>query len=117
MRILNFSFLAPIWRGVMRGKNSEKEKKEQKTTFLGLLRDEMGLKSRDPQKAYLGLLLNIYNKFQLPSSIWRGIMRGTNSMNSKNEKTTSLELRGVEMGLKSRHPQMAYIGHLLTVHT
>ena len=36
------------------------------------------VKSRDPQKAHLGRLLNIHNKFQLPSLIWRGVMRGTN---------------------------------------
>ena len=46
----------------------------------------MGLKSRDAQKAYLGSLLNAHTKFQLPSSIWRGVMLGTNSRNDRNEK-------------------------------
>ena len=64
----------------------------------------MGLKSRDPKKTCLGLLLNIHNKFQLPDSIWRGVMRGTNLRKGRNEKTTSLELGGVEMGLKSGDP-------------
>ena len=41
-------------------------------------------------KAHLGLLLNIRNKFQLPSSIWRGAMRGTNSRNDRNGKTRQL---------------------------
>ena len=44
-------------------------------------------KSWTSQKAHLGLLLNIHNKFQLPSSIWRGVLRGTNSRNDGNEKT------------------------------
>ena len=29
----------------------------------------IGVKSRDPQKARLGLVLNVHNKFQVPSSI------------------------------------------------
>ena len=67
------------------------------------------------------LLLNMHNKFQLSSLIWRGDMRGTNSRNDRNvktrPKTTSLGLKGFEMGLKSRDPQKAHLGHLLNVHT
>ena len=48
-------------------------------------------------------------------------MPGTNSKNEQNEKIrqkiTFLGLRGVEMGLKSRDPQKAHLGHLLNVHT
>ena len=44
-------------------------------------------KSWELQKAHLGLLHNIRTKFQLPSSIWRGVMRGINSRNDGNEKT------------------------------
>ena len=43
---------------------------DQKTTSMGLLAGDMGQKSRDSQKAHLGPLLNVRNKFQLPSSIW-----------------------------------------------
>ena len=50
----------------------------------------MELKSRDPQKAHLELLLNIRNKFQIPISIWRGVMLGTNSKNEETrQKNTS----------------------------
>ena len=38
----------------------------------------MELKSRDRQKAHLGLLLNVYTKFQLPSPIWGRDREGTN---------------------------------------
>ena len=48
-------------------------------------------------------------------------MRGTNSRTRQNEKIrqkiTFLELRGVEMRLKSPDPQKAHLGHLLNVHT
>ena len=37
----------------------------------------MDLKSRDPKKTYLGLLLNVHTKFQLYSSISRGDREGT----------------------------------------
>ena len=57
------NFLA-LLRGVMRETNSKNEKNEkprQKThLFVGLYGDEMGLKSRDPQKALLGYLLNVH---------------------------------------------------------
>ena len=59
-----------------------------------------------PQNTHLGLLLNIHNKFQLPTSIWKEVMRGKISRNEWNEKIrqkiTFLELKGVEMELKSR---------------
>ena len=61
----------------MRGRNSKSEKSRRNSTSLGLLQGEMGLKSRDTQKARLGLLLNIHTKYQLPSSIWRGDGGGT----------------------------------------
>ena len=44
-------------------------------------------------------------------------MRGTNSRNKPDQKTTSLRLKGVEMGLKSLDPQKAHLGHLLNVRT
>ena len=53
---------------------------------MRLLGDEMGLKSRDFQKAQLGPLLNVHTKFQLPSLIWNKVMSGTNLKNSENEK-------------------------------
>ena len=42
-----------LWREVMRGTNSEKEKKDQKAAFSGL-RDEIGLTRRNSQKEHLG---------------------------------------------------------------
>ena len=36
-------------------------------------------------------------------------------MKKPDQKTTSLRLRGVEIGLKSRYPQKAYLEHLLNV--
>ena len=67
------------------------------------------------------LLLNIRNKLKIFSSIWRRVMPGTNSKNEQNEKIgqkiTSLGLRGVEMGLKSRERQKAHSRHLLNIHT
>ena len=47
----------------------EMQKPDQKTTSLGLRGVEMGLKSRDPQKAHLGRLLSVHTKFQFPSQI------------------------------------------------
>ena len=38
-------------------------------------------------------------------------------MKKFDQKTTSLKLEGVEMGLKSRYPQKAHVWHLLNVHT
>ena len=44
----------------------------------------MRLKSRNSQKTHLRHLRNVHAKFQLFSSIWRGVMQGTNSKNKKN---------------------------------
>ena len=78
-------------------------------------------KSWKSQKAHLGLLPNIHNKFQLPTSIWRRVMRETNSRNERNEKIRQkiifLRLRGVEMGLKGRDPKKTDLVHLLNIHT
>ena len=40
-----------------------------------------------------------------------------NKMKKPDQKTTSLGLRGVEMGLKNQNPQKAHLEHLLNVHT
>ena len=32
----------------------------------------MELKSREPQNAHLGPLLNVHTRFQLPNSVWKG---------------------------------------------
>ena len=57
-----------------------------------------------PYKAHPALLFDIHNKIQLPSSIWRGIMRGTNSRNNRHAKTRTKNYRwyGAE---KSRPPK------------
>ena len=48
-------------------------------------------------------------------------MRETNPRNEQNgkisQKIAFLGLKGIEMRLKSRDPQKAYLGHLLNVHT
>ena len=41
------------------------------------------LKSKDSQKVHLGNLLNAHTSFQVPRSIWSGVMRGTSSKNGK----------------------------------
>ena len=53
----------------MRGINSNKIRKMAEKPHIRDVRGEMGLKSQNLQKTYLGLLLNIHTKFQLPSSI------------------------------------------------
>ena len=44
-------------------------------------------KSREPQNAHLGLLLNIHTEFQLPILICWGVMQRANSRNDRNEKS------------------------------
>ena len=67
----------------MRGSNSKNKKKTIKTASSRLLRDEMGLKSRDPRKAHLGHLLNNYTEFKAPNLIWRRVVPGTHPKNEK----------------------------------
>ena len=71
----------------MRGTTQKNKKPGQKTTSLGRRGSKMRLRSQDPQKAHLELLLNTHTKFQLLYSIWRVVMRGTNSKNDGVEKT------------------------------
>ena len=63
----------------------------------------IGIKSRDPQKAYLGLLLNVHTQFQLTTSNLEPYGCGVGE-------------GGGEMGLKSRDPKKAHLRHLLNVH-
>ena len=44
----------------------------------------MKLKNQDSKNEHLGSVLNVHDKFQLPRSNWRGVMRGTNSNLPKN---------------------------------
>ena len=102
----------------MRGTNSEKKKTRPKTTFLGLLRDEMGLKSRHPQKARLTPLPNVPTNFGFLAELGGELSEEqTKKIRKSRQKTTSLGLRGVEMGLKSRDHQKAHLELLLNVHT
>ena len=80
MYIPNFRFLAQLGRKLCKEKaqkTPKMRKKDQKPTFWGLLGGVMERKSRNPQTAYLGLLMNVHNKIQLSSSIWRGDREGT----------------------------------------
>ena len=78
----------------------------------------MSLKSRDPQKAHLGTLLNVHTYFQLLPSIWRGVMRGIHyKIKKKRQKPTFQGLSGGDMGLKRRYPQKAHLGPLLNIPT
>ena len=76
----NFNFLA-LFGGKLCEEQTqetiEMQKLDQKTISLGLRVVEMRLKSRDPQKAYLGHLLNVLTLFELPSPIWREDRGGT----------------------------------------
>ena len=84
----------------------------------------MVVKSLDPLRAYLGPVLNGRTQFQLLSSIWREVIRKTNSEKEKRQPkiyfcraATSLRLLRSEIGLKSRDLQKAHLGHLLNVHS
>ena len=63
VRTTNFKFLAQF-EGELCEEQSQKIRKYDRTTktptFLSLLRDEIGLKNRDLQKAYLGSLTNVH---------------------------------------------------------
>ena len=84
---LILSFWLNLEGGYARNKLKKWAKNDQKTTFLRLWGNEMGLKSRDPvHQPCLGTLLNIPTWFQVSDSIWRGAMWRTNS--KKWEKPT-----------------------------
>ena len=83
MHIPNFSFLAQFGGQLCEEQTQKIRRPGQTTTSEGLSGGDMGLKSRDPQKVHLGHLLNVHTCFQLPSSIWRAVIRGTNSKNKK----------------------------------
>ena len=72
MYIPNFNFLALFGRQIgeeQTQKMKKMRKPDRKTTSLGLRKGEMGLKSQNPQNTYLGPLLDVHIKFQLPGSI------------------------------------------------
>ena len=60
MYIPNFTFLAQFGGGLCEEQTQKLRKNDRKITFWGLLRDEMGLKSRDPRETHLGLLPNVH---------------------------------------------------------
>ena len=65
----------------------------------------MDLKNRQHQKACVNPMLNPYSKFQLPTSILRIVMQGTNPKNEKNDKKTKfLGSCRDAMRLKSQNP-------------
>ena len=71
MYIIHFKFLAQFVGELCEEQTQEMiemKKTRPKTTSLGLRGVEMKSKSRDPQKANLGHLLNIHTEFQLTSS-------------------------------------------------
>ena len=80
-----------------------KNKKNPQKKFSRLWGDIMRKKNRDPENARLWPLLNLYTKFQLPCSIWRGVMPGTNSKNGKNWlKNYVSRSKGDVMGFRSQ---------------
>ena len=83
--------------GVTKSKN---KKKRPKNHSLATVKGWMRLKSQDPPppKAHLRPLQNVHTCFQLPCSIWRGLMRETNSKNKK--KTTKKSLFCDSQGMK-----------------
>ena len=60
MYIPNLNFLALFEAEFYEKQTKNIRKNDKKLVFLRLLRDELGLKSRDPEKAPLELLLNIH---------------------------------------------------------
>ena len=69
----------------------------------------MRLKCWEPQKVHLRFLLKLYTSFQLPNSIYRGVIRGTNSKNEKNEENQPKNyffaaVEGVKWGWKVKTP-------------
>ena len=60
MYLPNFSFLAQFEEELCEEQNQKIKELDQNPTSLRLLKGEMGLKSRYPQKANLGHLLNVH---------------------------------------------------------
>ena len=60
MYIPNFSFLAQFGDELCKEQTQKRRENDQKPTSFWLLWGEMGLKSREPQKAPLGHLLNMH---------------------------------------------------------
>ena len=73
----------------MQGTNEKNEKKRSKTHLWGLGRGggEMVPKYWESQQDTSRTLTQRAYQFQLPRSIWRVVMRGTNSENEKIEKS------------------------------
>ena len=81
MYIPNFSFLAQFGGELCEEKTQKTQKMKKpdpKPLLWGFEGSKIVLKSQNPKKAHLRLLLNVHTKFQLPTSIRRGVMRGTN---------------------------------------
>ena len=89
------------------------------TSGLTRWRVDIEVNSWNPQNLHLKLLLNLHTKFQVPSSIWREVMRGTKSeIKGKNDqKTTFLGLLGNALRLKGRPLLLAHLYLLLNLHT
>ena len=71
------------------------------------------VKSRDQQKAHLRLLLIVPTNYSLLAQFGGELCEEqTQKIRKYDQKTTSLVMRGVEMGQKSLDPQKAHLGHL-----
>ena len=75
------------------------------------------MKSRDFQKAHLGSLLNVHTLCQIPSSIWREIMRGTISKHEKKRPKNHMWLCRGEMRDENEDPEKALLRLLPNLHT
>ena len=57
----------------MRGTNSKNKEKRPKNHSFVAIKGWNRVEKLRPQKAHLGLLLNIHNEFQPTTCIWRGV--------------------------------------------
>ena len=104
MYIPNSKFLAQF---VWEFSEEQTQKKGENPTkkplvFFMTVRDWNGAEKSRPLRP----LLNVHTKFQLPSSIWREVMRGTNLENvKKRPKTIFQGCEGVKWSWKSKPPK------------
>ena len=83
------------------------KKNRPKNYISGQWRGAMKLKSQNSQKVHLKPIINLHTKFQLPISIWRTVMRGSNSKNRKNSPKNYIfvAVRRCNEAEKSRLPK------------
>ena len=102
------------WSCVVGWTNSKNKEIWLQNYIISTFREFRKVKKPKPllPKAHLWLKINLHSKFQLPSSIWRRVMRGTNTKDEKNrwKKKHVSELWKGAMKRKSTNPQTAHLG-------